>query len=285
MRSFKNKNVIITGAAGDVGKNLAKNFASSGANLILTDINLKGMSEIKDAIQSDYDVKVRIDQIDITDEQGVKKFSEQVLKEFGNIDILINNAGIGHYGELAETSIQTWKKLIDVNLWGSLHHVYAFLPSMIEHGSGYIVNVSSGQAFFRMPTWGAYAVTKLALGAFSEVLRHEVKKFNIHVTTCYPYMINTGFYDDIPGENFFQRMSMKLLPFYAMTPERVANILFKAIKKKKPIEMVSPLNYFGKAINSVPTMWDAVSFATEMTLGKKADQINPEGLTESSNNS
>jgi len=206
MRSFKNKNVIITGAAGDVGKNLAKKIAKHEANLILSDVNLEGLQELKNDIESTYDTKVRIDGLDITNEQKVKIFSEEVLKEFGSIDLLINNAGIGHYAELAETSIETWKQLLEVNLWGALYHVHAFLPSMIERESGHIVNVSSGQAFFRMPTWGAYAVTKLAMGAYSEVLRHEVKKFNINVTTCYPYMINTGFYNEIPGENFFQKL-------------------------------------------------------------------------------
>ncbi len=278
MRSFKNKNVIITGAAGDVGKNLAKKIAKHEANLILSDVNLEGLQELKNDIESTYDTKVRIDGLDITNEQKVKIFSEEVLKEFGSIDLLINNAGIGHYAELAETSIETWKQLLEVNLWGALYHVHAFLPSMIERESGHIVNVSSGQAFFRMPTWGAYAVTKLAMGAYSEVLRHEVKKFNINVTTCYPYMINTGFYNEIPGENFFQKLSMKMLPFYSMSPERVSNILFKAIKKNKAIEMVSPMNNFGKASHFVPKMWDVVSTATAMTLGKKADQVIPEGL-------
>jgi short-subunit dehydrogenase len=187
--------------------------------------------------------------------------------------VLINNAGIGHSGEMVETSIETWKRLMDINFWGTLNHVYAFLPWMIENKTGHIVTVSSGQAFFRLPTWGPYATVKLALGAFSEILRFEVRKLGIKVTTVYPFMVNTPFYKDIKGETFGEKLSMKLVPYYSMKPETVGRILFDAVKKQKAVEMVSILNDMGFLSRAIPPLGNLVSLVTIGFMGKSAEEL------------
>jgi len=163
-----------------------------------------------------------------------------------------------------------WEKLVNINFWGPLYHIYAFLPDMIAKHRGHIVNVSSGQAFFRLPTWGAYAAIKLAIGAISEILHFEVKKHGIRVTTVYPFMVNTGFYNDVKGETFGARMSMKLLPFYSMTPEKVGKIIFKAVRKHEKVEMVSILNEVGYYSRMIPVVSDIMSTVTNRVLAKHA---------------
>ena len=188
--------------------------------------------------------------------------AREVLKRFGSLDVLVNNAGIGHLGELADTSIETWQKLWAVNFWGPLYHVHAFLPSMRERRAGHIVNVSSGQAFFRLPTWGAYATTKLALGAYSELLRFEIAKYKIRVSTVYPYLVATNFYQDAESETFAGRMSIKLLPYYADSPEKVGRLVARAVRKNKAVEMVNPLNsvgYYSRLLPPVSNMMARVS--------------------------
>ena len=274
MKSFEKKTIVITGASGGIGECLAHDFAREGAYLILTDINEDSLNLLGNLIKDTYKTKVITYKIDVSNQDDVKEFADYILKEFDKIDVLINNAGIGHLGELSETSIDKWKQLIDVNLLGPIYHTSALLPSMIKNKCGHIVNVSSGQAFYRMPTWGAYAVSKLALGAYSEILRHELRKFNIKVTTCYPFLINTGFYSDVKGENLFQKLSIKLMPYYSMKAKRVAKIIFNATKKQKPIEMVSILNYIGKFSLFSFKIWDLMAYAIAATLGKKANEIN-----------
>lgn len=272
-KTFNNKIVIITGAAGGVGKCLAHELAKDGAHLILTDLNENSLKKFKKELLKEYAIPIDIHPLDVSQENQVKQFADQILKKYSKIDLLINNAGIGYSGELVETSIDQIKKLFDINFWGPLYHIYAFLPSMIKNKSGHIVNVSSGQAFFRLPTWGAYAVTKLALGAFSEVLKHEVKKFNINVTTCYPFMINTGFYDKIAGDGFWSELSMKLVPYYSMSPQKVARLMIKAIQKNKSVEMISPLNNIAKLSHFPPKAWDLIAASTIKILGKDPKEM------------
>ena len=189
---MKDKRVLITGGAAGIGLCLAREFAMAGSRLVITDINEVALEKAKAELLA-MGASVLARRVDVADKQQVDDLAAEVAKELGGLDVLVNNAGVGHSGELVETSLDDWHRLVNVNFFGPLHHVYAFLPDMIRAGSGCIVNVSSGQAFFRMPTWGAYACVKLALGAFSEILGHELRKFGVGVTTVYPFMVDTGF--------------------------------------------------------------------------------------------
>jgi NAD(P)-dependent dehydrogenase (short-subunit alcohol dehydrogenase family) len=208
--------------------------------------------------------------VDVTRREQVEEAARWVEEELGGLDILINNAGVGHHGELADTSIETWKMLLDVNLWGPLYCTYAFLPSMKRRGQGHIVNVSSGQAFFRLPTWGAYAAIKVAEGTFSEVLHFELRKHGIRVTTVYPFLVNTPFYKGVVGETLAARLSMKLLPYYSMTPERVGEIIFRAVADERRVEMVSPINVLGFYVHLLPPLAAAISELSSWLLAKGA---------------
>lgn len=244
MATLKGKTVLITGAASGIGLCTAREFAKAGAVLVLTDIDGEGLKEAAHELKAGG-ATVHTFVYDVSKQKEVEDMAAQVIKKLGGIDVLINNAGIGHNGELAETPIRIWRRLVNINLMGPLYHVYAFLPQMKEQRRGHIVNVSSGQAFFRLPTWGAYASIKLALGAFSEILHFELRKYKIKVTTVYPFMVDTGFYDGIEGDTFFGKLSMKLVPYYSMSPERVGRIIFKAVKRNVKVEMVSLFNDIG----------------------------------------
>jgi short-subunit dehydrogenase len=272
MPSMKGKKVLLTGAASGIGRCAAEQFAKEGCELILTDLNAEALKKTAEELAG-YGVKIHTYSYNIADRAAVEDMARDVIKTLGGIDVLINNAGIGHSGEIVETPIETWKKLMDVDFWGSLYHVYAFLPSMIEAGNGHIVTVSSGQAYFRLPTWAPYATVKLALGAFSEMLRFEVKKLGIKVTTVYPFMVNTPFYSDIKGETFGEKLSMKLVPYYSMSPETVGKILFKAVKKQKPVEMVSIFNDVGFLARAIPPVGSIVSMLTIGFMGKKPEEL------------
>jgi short-subunit dehydrogenase len=121
-----------------------------------------------------------------------------------------------------------------------------------------------------MPTWGAYAAVKTALAVFSEILHWELRKHDIHVTTVYPFMVNTGFYKDVTAtaQTFGARMSMKLLPYYSYTPEKTARVIFNAVRRRKKTEMASVLNELSFYGQVVPFFADLMSWGSNLFLAK-----------------
>lgn len=270
MNDFFGKRVLITGGANGIGLCTAKEFAKTGCELIITDIDAEALNRAASELKQ-TGIVVHIRKIDVANRKAVFHLADWVNTELGGLDILINNAGVGFHGELANTSLETWKNLIDVNLMGPLNHIYAFLPSMIERKSGHIVNISSGQAFFRLPTWGAYASIKTALGVLSEILYFELKRHNIHVTTVYPFMVQTDFYKNLPTKSFGSRMSMKLLPYYSTTPEKAARIIVDAVKNKKRVERHSFANTLGSMLQATPIVSGLFSKASNFLLNTRQD--------------
>jgi len=271
MKNVAGKRVLITGGARGIGLCSAEAFAKAGSELVLTDIDEEALEEAK-TLLSAHGVLVHARVVDVSDNDQVQALARWIIDELGGLDILINNAGLGHHGELADTTLETWRKLLAVNLMGPLNHIYAFLPHFKERRAGHIVNVSSGQAFFRLPTWGAYASIKAALGVFSEILHYELRKYDIRVTTVYPFMVDTGFYDDIEGDTMVGRLAMKLVPYYSMSPERVGQIILKAVRKGTGVEMVSVINDVAKYVKLVPFANDVISSTSNYFLAGDADQ-------------
>lgn len=272
-QDLRGKYVLITGAAQGIGLKTAHEFAAAGSHLILTDINKEALTMAQSELLKYKHIDVHTFKVDVSDRKAVQQMADEVLRRIGRVDILINNAGIGHQGTMEDTSLKTWKRLIDINLFGPLHHIYAFLPLMKTQGSGQIVNVSSGQAFFRLPTWGAYAAIKLAMGAISEILHYELRQYDIKVTTVYPYMVNTGFYKDVEAESFGSKLSMKLLPLYSQKPKTVAKKIFKAVEKGKRIEMVNVLNNVAKNLHFLNPVSNVFSKTVNFALNNSNRSI------------
>ena len=270
MDHLEGKRVLVTGAARGIGYHTAAQFARAGCEILLTDITREAVVLAAEKLRDETGAQVHSYAYDVSKQKAVEDNLARMQREVGEIDILVNNAGIGHSGELAETSLKVWKRLIDVNLMGPLFHVHALLPRMTARRSGHIVNISSGQAFFRLPTWGAYAAVKAALGVYSEVLHFELRKYGVAVTTVYPFMVNTGFYDGVEGETWGSRLSMKLVPYYSMRPETVARIIVKAVRRQQRVEKVSLLNDLGYYVNFVPLASGILARTANYLLAKRA---------------
>jgi len=240
---LRNKNIVITGAANGIGKCLARQLHAKGANLFLIDldaINLTRLVKELGCVGLACDVREFLD------------ITMAVQNEMGRADILINNAGIGDSTYLSE--------LQEINFWAP----YRLVNSM--KGLKRVVNVSSGQVFFKLPSWGKYAATKAALSTWSETLGFESK--DLHVLTVYPFMTDTGFYKGIEQDTWAGKMSMKLLPYYSQSPETVAKKIVRAIERDKRVEMVHPINYVGKAIDAIPGLRTVVGTLAAKLLCK-----------------
>ena len=261
------KTVLITGGAGGIGLAAAKHFAKDDWRILLSDRDGARLDAAARELR-DLGAPVETWTVDVTDPAAVATCAAEILERYGHLDVLINNAGVGHHGEIADTSLTTWKLLMDVNFWGPLYHIYAFLPAMKARREGQIVNVSSGQAFIKMPTWGAYAAIKAALGVVSEVLHWELKKHGIRVTTVYPGMVNTGFYDEMDTKTLGGRLSMLLLPLYSMPAKRMGRILHRAVTNHDKMELSNLHNRFAWFTQGLPLVPDITALVSERILAK-----------------
>ena len=271
MKDLRNKVVLITGAAAGIGLNTAGFFAEAGSRLVLTDINELALENAKQRLAK-HGVEILTKVVDATDLKAVEALRDEVEKKFGGVDVLINNAGIGFNAELVDTPLSKWQQLMNINFWAPLYHIQTFIPQMRARKSGHIVNVSSGQAYFRAPTWGAYSVTKLAVGAMSEILSVEVARDNIKVTTVYPFLVNTGFYDTTNAESIGEKIFFALLPLYSNEPETVARMIFDSVREEKDVEMVHILNQFFKYMRALPPAANIMDKATLTFLSKQEQQ-------------
>lgn len=189
--SFEGKRVFITGASSGIGSALAAALAKKGAVLGLA----ARRRDLLDKIAKDCEkvgATARVFSIDVTDEDAVQRSVDEMIHEFGHIDILIANAGIGgNNAETRELEPLAVKKVIDINLLGAVNSVHAVLPGMKKRGSGHLVAISSLAGFRGLPRSAAYSASKAGMTAFFESVRLDVEHLGIDVTIIQPGFIKT----------------------------------------------------------------------------------------------
>lgn len=227
------KLALVTGAASGMGRCVALDLAKEGVNLILVDIDSEALGTV--AREADtLGAKAHAFTVDLTDWNQVKNMADTINTRWGAIDILVNCAGIAHMAHMVDTTVEHWDRLLGINLYSIIHTVNAFAPAMMEKKSGNIVNIASGQAFFAVPTWGAYATTKYAVDGFSEALRYELYWDGIQVSCVFPGIVKTPFYESITG-TLMMKVSMFLLMSFAAKPETLSRLIVNGIKKNKKV--------------------------------------------------
>lgn len=241
MRDLAGKTVLVTGAASGIGRCTALELAMESARLILVDVDGKGLGEVANRVES-LGAEVETFNVDVSDWDRVQGVAAVIHSRWGPIDVLVNNAGFAIYRDLVFTSMEEWHRLMNVNFWGTVHFVEAFVPEMIRRRSGHVVNVSSWVSFFSFPGSGAYNATKYAVDGYSNALRYELRRFGIGVTTVYPAVVRTRFYDRIEG-NFWTRLGLRVIPFIAYKPETLGRRIVRAIRKGKRRELVGPVSF------------------------------------------
>jgi 3-oxoacyl-[acyl-carrier protein] reductase len=184
---FKGKKAVITGSSGGIGRAIAIALAREGADIVLTARNVANMESVKKEIEAVGRRAVAI-QCDVSRDEDVFAMSDQAIKAYGNIDILVNNAAYGIRGSLEDVSLDDWRDIINTNLMGYIRNVHAFLRHFIERGSGYIVNISSIQAL----AYGAemlntpYITTKAGVIGFTDCLSSYLRPKGIKVSCLIP---------------------------------------------------------------------------------------------------
>ncbi len=185
------KTVFITGASSGIGKETAKLFQSKGWNVIATMRN----PQVEKELMKLKNIKVL--QCDVTDQNSIKTAVNEGIKVFGNIDVLVNNAGIYTTKPLEMTTENDIDRIINTNIIGTIHMTQMILPYFRSRQEGMIINISSIAGRSTFPFQSLYHATKWAIEGMSEGLQHEFKKLNIKVKIVEPGMVKTNLYDSI----------------------------------------------------------------------------------------
>ncbi|WP_439132578.1 SDR family oxidoreductase [Polaribacter sp.] len=186
------KNIIITGSSSGFGLKAVKDFADKGNKVFATMRNPEGKNSEKKAELEGYSDHIKVVDMDVTNDDSVKKAMANILKEAGNIDILINNAGIMYIGITEAYSLEQARFQMETNYFGAIRTMQAVLPSMRKSGKGLIINTSSLVGRMSPPFFGTYTATKHALEGYSQALRYEVSPFGVDVVMVEPGPFGTG---------------------------------------------------------------------------------------------
>ncbi|MGW1539421.1 SDR family oxidoreductase [Streptomyces sp. NPDC002309] len=245
---FGGQLVLVTGAGSGIGRATALAFAEAGARVVAVDRDAEGaagtaeMSRLIGAPQSCAET------VDVADEQAMEKLAERVASEYGVVDVLVNNAGIGLSGAFLDTTSEDWRKVLDVNLWGVIHGCRIFGRRMAERGQGgHIVNIASAAAFQPSRTLPAYSTSKAAVLMLSECLRAELAGRGIGVTAICPGFVNTGITStarfvgvDAAEEKRRRKRAARLYGMRNYPPEKVAAAILRAVVRDEAVVAVTP---------------------------------------------
>ena len=213
--TLRGRSAIITGASQGLGLEITKYYIDAGANVLICARDVEVLRRAADDLMP----RLRVDQkfisvgADVSKEQDATKVVSRALVEFGDLHVLVNNAGIyGPKGFAEEVDWSAWKQAIDVNLFGSVLMARAILPYFKSKKRGKIIQISGGGATAPLPYLSSYAASKAAIVRFVETLAEEVKEYSIDVNSVAPGALNTRLLDEVigagplkVGEKFYKR--------------------------------------------------------------------------------
>jgi short-subunit dehydrogenase len=229
---FGGKIVLITGASQGIGRRLAGDFAKRGATVVGCGRSRERLQETLDEIRAASPMSTVI-ACDVGDRAQVRAMVEKTIADFGKIDILINNAGIGMRRPFIETPLDTVEEIMRTNFLGMVYCTHEVLPSMVTRGDGHIVNISSGSGHIGTLNMAAYCASKFAMNGFSESLYHELRALGIYVSVVSPGPVQTDF------SRLFADVPPKTPPSLAVTPQAVSRAVIRAIERQQ-FEVVVP---------------------------------------------
>ena len=199
--NLTNKTAIITGSTKGIGRAIAEALVREGMNVC---ISARNSEEVEQAVSELGDVgagRATGAVCDVRDDEEVKALFAHAVAEFGGVDVLVNNAGIGIFKRVDETEPEEFRAVLETNLHGVFYCCREAIPLMKERGGGFIINISSLAGANPHPQMAAYNASKFALNGFSEALMQEVRHDGIKVSYIMPGSVNTYFGGDEPDES------------------------------------------------------------------------------------
>ncbi|MFE9432037.1 SDR family oxidoreductase [Streptomyces sp. NPDC006640] len=245
---FGGQLVLVTGAGSGIGRATAFAFAEAGARVVAVDRDAESAARTAEMSRLIGSPAAWAETVDVSDEQAMEKLAEKVATEYGVVDVLVNNAGVGLSGSFLDTTPEEWKKVLDVNLWGVIHGCRLFGKQMADRGQGgHIVNTASAAAFQPSKALPAYSTSKAAVLMLSECLRAELAGQGIGVSAICPGLVNTNITAttrfagvDATEEKRRQKRSTRLYGLRNYPPEKVADAILRAVVRNEAVVPVTP---------------------------------------------
>lgn len=237
------KTVLITGASGGIGYELAKLFAQNRDNLVLVARSENKLNEIKRNFEQNYQVIVKVLSKDLSQPNVAAQIFNELERERIEIDVLINNAGFGNFGEFVDSSWEKESDMMQVNMIALTQMTKLFLKEMVERRRGKIVNVASTAAFQPGPLMAVYYATKAYVLSFSEAIANELEGTGVTVTALCPGATESGFQQASAMEES-RLVKGRKLP----TAEAVAKYAYKAMEKGEVVAIHGLFNWIAANI-------------------------------------
>jgi NAD(P)-dependent dehydrogenase (short-subunit alcohol dehydrogenase family) len=254
VKDFKGKVAVITGAASGIGFGLAERCAQEGMKVVLAGINEDNLKKAEKEIKK-TGAETLVVKTDVSKREEVEELAKKTLDKFGKVHILFNNAGVGCGQNAWDATLNDWRWVLEVNLWGVIYGVHYFVPVMLQQGDEcHIVNTSSTAGLAAYPFNSPYITSKYAVLALTETLFHDLKMrgiTNIGVSVVCPGWIRTNVatadrnrpanLKNKPGEGLdlsnpvIQEKAKGMLQLLenGMSPQKTADVIFTGIKAKK----------------------------------------------------
>lgn len=248
-----NRIVIITGASEGIGREAAFLFAEEGASCVLAARRKELLAKILNDLRDDSRKHIFYP-TDISKDEDVKTLISEVVKKYGRIDILVNNAAVSYVGRIEDMDLEKAKDTLNINLLGTIRITRHVLPYMIRQKSGHIINVSSIIGKRGIPCRSIYCASKFGLEGFMESLRSEVDKYNIRVSMIRPPSVKTDFSSKIKRDSDIIHHALDNLD-----PGTVARAIVKIAKNpKRDVNVGLPAKGFLFLNGILPVLFDKI---------------------------
>lgn len=233
--------VVITGAGSGIGRATALAFASRKARVYLVDIREDRLNEVKKEIEKDHGVAF-VKEVDCTKPDALKSLASEVYEAEGRIDVLHNNAGVGHMNDIQKTSLADWEWVMNLNFYGVVYGIDAFLPYMLKQNSrANIFNTASMAGLLGFPRMAPYCASKFAVVGLSESLNAELADQGVSVTAICPGLIKTNISDD--GRMNYREGNAHMFNRFGGKPENVAKRIVSLVGRSRSVQTVASGTY------------------------------------------
>jgi 2-hydroxycyclohexanecarboxyl-CoA dehydrogenase len=221
MGKLKGKVAIVTGAGQGIGRGIAEKLAAEGATVVVTDLNEVTAKETAETVDG-----VGI-QADVTSRDSIAAMVTQVHRQFGRIDVLVNNAGWDKASPFVDSDPADWDRVIAINLYGVLHTCKAVLPIMAAQGSGSVVNLASDAGRVGSSGEAVYSAAKGGVIAFTKAIARETARHGVNANAVCPGPTDTALFASMGGDNPKLREALtKAIPFRRLAqPSDLANVV------------------------------------------------------------
>lgn len=235
---FAGKIVVVTGAGSGIGRSSAELFARLGAKVHLADID----GSAAESVAARIGAAAVSHTVDCTDPDAVEDLAARVYEQDGRVDVLHNNAGIGHAADIEQTTVEDWQRVIGVNLLGSAYLIQAFVTRMLgQGGKSSIVNTASMAGLVAAPQMAPYSASKFGVVGMSESLNAELAPRGIHVCAVCPGIIDTPITRNAIMRGDAAERREQIVAFYGKrgaSPDQVAEAVVDAVRRRKAVQLV-----------------------------------------------